>query len=101
PEIAKEDIASMCCDLNEQFGDHLFNPFLHLKGFDGNCDTPLKVLHVVLLGVSKYLLQHQMSSCTATKKEKIWGRWRSFNTSGLNIPPIQPKSMIQNFQSTM
>lgn len=40
-----------------------------------------------------------MGKCNSAEKETIWGRWKSFNTSGLNISPIQPKSMIQHFQS--
>lgn len=67
--------------------------------FDGHRDTPVEVLHIVLLGVAKYLLRHQMGKCNSAEKETIWGRWKSFNTSGLNISPIQPKSMIQHFQS--
>ncbi|KAH9813956.1 hypothetical protein DFH28DRAFT_835426, partial [Melampsora americana] len=77
----------------------LFNPFSQLKGFDGHCDTPAEVLHVILLGVGKYLMRNQMNSCSGSKKDSIQGRWRSFNTSGLNIPPIQPKTMIQHFMS--
>lgn len=54
---------------------------------------------MALLGSSKYFLRHQMDSFTSAEKEKIWGRWRAFNTSGLDIPAIQPKSMVQHFQS--
>ncbi|KAH9815040.1 hypothetical protein DFH28DRAFT_1166770 [Melampsora americana] len=97
--IKQSDIDRMCHDLNKEFGERLFNPFLRLKGFDGHKDTPVEILHVVLLGVGKYLLRHQMKNCSSGEKDKIHGRWRSFNTSGLNIPPIQPKTMIQHFQS--
>ncbi|KAH9822651.1 hypothetical protein DFH28DRAFT_1049925 [Melampsora americana] len=103
--LSKDDIADMCSELNEKFGQHLFNPFLRLKGefqvpcFNGHRDTPVEILHVVLLGIAKYLLRHQMNSCSPAEKDKLCGRWRSFDTLGLNIPPIQPKSMIQHFQS--
>ncbi|KAH9808088.1 hypothetical protein DFH28DRAFT_1198469 [Melampsora americana] len=78
--VSKEYIADMC-------------------RFNGHRDTPVEILHVVLLGIAKYLLRHQMNGCSSAEKDKLWGRWRSFDTSGLNIPPIQPKSMIQHFQS--
>lgn len=68
-------------------------------GFDGHRDTPVEILHVILLGVAKYLLQNRMQRCSAKEKNKIWGGWRSFNTSGLKVPPIQPKTMINHFLS--
>lgn len=40
-----------------------------------------------------------MEKCSAKEKEEIWGRWRSFNTAGLNIPPIQPRYMTTHFLS--
>ncbi|KAH9811046.1 hypothetical protein DFH28DRAFT_1131415 [Melampsora americana] len=97
--LSQAQITQLCSDLNEEFGERLFNPFLRLKGFNGHKDTPVEILHVMLLGVGKYLLQHQMKKCSAREKDSLQGRWRSFNTSGLNIPPIQPKTMIQYFQS--
>ncbi|KAH9812927.1 hypothetical protein DFH28DRAFT_1129296 [Melampsora americana] len=93
------EIQEICRGLNHDFGDRLFNPFLRLKGFDGHKHTPVEILHVVLLGVGKYLLRHQMQRSSATEKDKIRGRWRSFETAGLNIPKIQPKTMIAHFQS--
>lgn len=59
----------------------------------------MEILHVLLLGIAKYLMRHQMQNSSAREKNDIWGRWRSFNTSGLKIPPIQPKSMINHFLS--
>ncbi|KAH9812707.1 hypothetical protein DFH28DRAFT_1061525, partial [Melampsora americana] len=97
--MSSSSVEDICRDLNEQFQERLFNPFSRLKGFDGHCDTPVEVLHVILLGVGKYLMRNQMNSCSGSEKDSIRGRWRSFNTSGLNIPPIQPKTMIQHFMS--
>ncbi|KAH9819653.1 hypothetical protein DFH28DRAFT_886252, partial [Melampsora americana] len=97
--VSNQRTSEFCRELNAQFGERLFNPFLRLKGFDGHQNTPVEVLHVILLGVSKYLLRHQMQSTSTKEKNEVWGRWRSFDTSGLNIPRIQPKTMIQHFLS--
>ncbi|KAI7936764.1 hypothetical protein MJO28_015663 [Puccinia striiformis f. sp. tritici] len=35
--------------------NRLYNPFLYLLAFDGCQDTPVEILHVILLGVVKYL----------------------------------------------
>ncbi|KAH9818447.1 hypothetical protein DFH28DRAFT_1152318 [Melampsora americana] len=99
PDITKEDVAKLCKELNEIFQDRIFNPFIRLKGFDGHRDTPVEILHVVLLGVAKYLLRNRMQRCSAKEKNEIWGRWRSFNISGLNVPPIQPTTMINHLLS--
>ncbi|KAH9823364.1 hypothetical protein DFH28DRAFT_922254 [Melampsora americana] len=96
---SKEVVAKLFKDLNEALKDNLFNPFIRLKGFDGHCDTLVEILHVMLLGVAKYLLRNQMQQCSAKEKTEIWGRWRLFNTSGLKIPAIQPKTMITHFLS--
>ncbi|KAH9822523.1 hypothetical protein DFH28DRAFT_864089, partial [Melampsora americana] len=97
--LSNGDVSQLCRRLNEDFGEHLFNPFLRLKGFNGHLDTPVEMLHVILLGVTKYLLRNQMIRCSANEKSRISGRWRSFNSSGLNIPSIQPKTMINHFLS--
>ncbi|KAH9809084.1 hypothetical protein DFH28DRAFT_1225958 [Melampsora americana] len=99
PDITKEDVAKLCKELNEVFQDRIFNPFIWLKGFDGHRDTPVEILHVVLLGVAKYLLRNRMQRCSAKEKNEIWGHWRSFNILGLNVPPIQPTTMINHFLS--
>ncbi|KAH9817967.1 hypothetical protein DFH28DRAFT_926165 [Melampsora americana] len=31
PTLSREDVAKMCCDLKDAYGEHLFNPFLQLK----------------------------------------------------------------------
>ncbi|KAH9808346.1 hypothetical protein DFH28DRAFT_936321 [Melampsora americana] len=40
--VSVEQISTFCDDLNGQFGDRLFNPFLQLKGFNGHRDTPVE-----------------------------------------------------------
>ncbi|KAI9626747.1 hypothetical protein KEM48_010212 [Puccinia striiformis f. sp. tritici PST-130] len=66
--------------------DKLFNTFLELEGFDGVQDTPVEVLHVALLGFKK-------------QKAELVGRLQSFNTQGLNIPPIHASGMIKHIKS--
>ncbi|KAH9817521.1 hypothetical protein DFH28DRAFT_1155633 [Melampsora americana] len=93
-------VQEICQKLDDEVGDHLFNPMLCLKGFNGHLDTPVEILHVVLLGIVKYLFRDEMkmigSMKTGTEKyAELSARWRSFNTKGLKIPPIQPNTLIQ------
>ncbi|KAI8458285.1 hypothetical protein BY996DRAFT_8385499 [Phakopsora pachyrhizi] len=77
--------------LHEERTQQLFNPFFELKGFDGHKDTPVEVLHVVLLGILKYLYPN--------KKEELIARLQSFDTNNLNIQPIKSKYLIQHYSS--
>ncbi|KAH9818305.1 hypothetical protein DFH28DRAFT_888068, partial [Melampsora americana] len=99
PAYTKEEVQSIFDNLNQDFGERLFNPFLRLKGFEGHRDTPVETLHVILLGVVKYLFRDAMDNMPASCLPSILARWKSFDTSGLSIPPIQPKTMTQFYQS--
>ncbi|KAH9807092.1 hypothetical protein DFH28DRAFT_1153434 [Melampsora americana] len=99
-----EQVEKLCHDLIAEFGDRLFNPMLRLKGFNGHLDTPVEILHVVLLGIAKYLYRDSMKDLGNIKVgskmyNDLSGRWRSVNTKGLNVPPIQPNVFVSFYQS--
>ncbi|OAV95884.1 hypothetical protein PTTG_26547 [Puccinia triticina 1-1 BBBD Race 1] len=74
----------------------LFNSFFRVPDFDGCTDTPVKVLHVFLLGVVKYLVRDLMGRMKAAQLRLIEGRYRAFNTTGLNIPSLSPYYMAKH-----
>ncbi|KAH9807622.1 hypothetical protein DFH28DRAFT_914221, partial [Melampsora americana] len=98
-EYSNEEVAQMFDNLNNEFGEHLFNPFLRLEGFEGHLDTPVEILHVVLLGVVKYLFRDAMDNLPESALPSVMARWKSFDPQGLNIPPIQPKTMTHFYHS--
>ncbi|KAI8458273.1 hypothetical protein BY996DRAFT_4577407, partial [Phakopsora pachyrhizi] len=85
--------------LHEERTQQLFNPFFELKGFDGHLDTPVEVLHVVLLGILKYLYCDLIGGLSANKKEELIARLKSFATNNLNIQPLKAKYLIQHYSS--
>ncbi|POW08122.1 hypothetical protein PSTT_07747 [Puccinia striiformis] len=85
--------------LEDQTPHRKKNPWLKLLSFDGTKDTPVEVLHVILLGPVKYLWRDFMGRITPTQLPQLEARWRAFNTDGLNIPPIQPRYMIAHWKS--
>ncbi|KAI8455747.1 hypothetical protein BY996DRAFT_4636994 [Phakopsora pachyrhizi] len=85
--------------INEERKQQLFNPFFELKGFDGHKDTPVEVLHVVLLGILKYLYRDLIGGLSASKKDELIARLQSFDTSNLNIQPIKAKYLVQHYSS--
>ncbi|KAH9811537.1 hypothetical protein DFH28DRAFT_900388 [Melampsora americana] len=88
------EIIALCERFESHFGDHLFNPFLRLLGFDGHLDTPVESLHVILLGVTKYLYRDMIANLSPAQLNSVQGRWQAFQTDGLNIAPIQPRNMV-------
>ncbi|KAI9619107.1 hypothetical protein KEM48_006386 [Puccinia striiformis f. sp. tritici PST-130] len=85
--------------IEDQIPHRKKNPWLKLLSFDGTKDTPVEVLHVILLGPVKYLWRDFMGRITPSQLPQLEARWRAFNTDGLNIPPIQPRYMIAHWKS--
>ncbi|PLW43950.1 hypothetical protein PCASD_06496 [Puccinia coronata f. sp. avenae] len=79
--------------------DRIFNPFLKLKGFDGTRDTPVEHLHVVLLGVVKYLVQDFMTSLKGKQLKQLEAAWQAFNIDSLNISSIQANYLVHHYLS--
>ncbi|OAV92820.1 hypothetical protein PTTG_04927 [Puccinia triticina 1-1 BBBD Race 1] len=77
----------------------LYNPILELIGFDGVLDTPVEVLHVVLLGAVKYLARDLVSGVSDSDRTELIGRLEGFNCSGLNIESFKPKYLIKHIKS--
>ena len=73
--------------------------FFDFSGFDGVKDTPVEILHVVLLGFVKYLARDLHENLTESQKEEAAGRLNSFNTEHLNIPPINAKALLTHIKS--
>ncbi|KAI0628275.1 hypothetical protein C8Q77DRAFT_1068295 [Trametes polyzona] len=74
------------------------NPIWRIRELDAHQDTPVEVLHVVLLGFVKYfwrdLVQGQLKN-KATAKELLITRLSSLDVSGLGISPLSGKTLVQ------
>lgn len=70
-----------------------------LIGLNPHSDTPVEILHVVLLGFLKYFWRDAISRLTDTNKEVLIARLDSFVTSGLGIPRISGKTLVQYCRS--
>lgn len=81
---------------------HLRSFFVHtdasLPGLDPNQDTPVEILHVILLGFVKYfwrdLVQNQLKT-SAAQKSLLVTRLNSFDVSGLGISPLAGHTLVQ------
>ncbi|PLW49893.1 hypothetical protein PCANC_07137 [Puccinia coronata f. sp. avenae] len=84
-------------DLN--YPNCLYNPFLTLEGFDGVLDTPVEILHVVLLGVVKYLARDNISKLKEKEKSILIGRLDSLNCLSMNFDWIKGNYLIKHIKS--
>ncbi|KAJ7812979.1 hypothetical protein B0H14DRAFT_3112205 [Mycena olivaceomarginata] len=69
--------------------DRIYSPFLTMKGFDPTKDTPIELLHTILLRVVKYIWHVSHISWSPEQKAD------STNTDGLSIHAIQANYIMQ------
>ncbi|KAF7311326.1 hypothetical protein MKEN_01034300 [Mycena kentingensis (nom. inval.)] len=95
PSRSSADIAQELHQwLTEQPGDKI-NPLLDFSGLDPHRDTPVEILHTILLGIVKYVW-HMLHTSWSAKEHDIFAiRLQSTDTDGLTIPPIRAAYMLQ------
>ncbi|KAL1669170.1 hypothetical protein GGF50DRAFT_21913, partial [Schizophyllum commune] len=69
--------------IRAEMPDDIFSPVLRLEEFDPTRDTPVEILHVVLLGFVKYFWRDAVSRQSDYSKEILVGRINSFDTASL------------------
>ncbi|THH26571.1 hypothetical protein EUX98_g7617 [Antrodiella citrinella] len=74
------------------------SPVWRIRGLDPHSDTPVEILHVVLLGFVKYLwrdvVQNQLKN-QDQKKADLASRLSSFDVTGLGISPLAGQTLVQ------
>ncbi|KAL1711382.1 hypothetical protein EV715DRAFT_215384, partial [Schizophyllum commune] len=95
-KVQKEaDVASLLSTLPDAF--HMINPLCRLKELDGHADTPVEILHVILLGIVKYfwrdIIVHRLSNA---KKEILKARLESFDVRGLGLSPLSGDALVDH-----
>ncbi|KAJ7062516.1 hypothetical protein C8F01DRAFT_986105 [Mycena amicta] len=95
PSRKADDIATeLRAWLAEQPGDKI-NPLLDFSGLDPNRDTPVEILHTILLGIIKYVWHLLHTSWSSSQQDLFAVRLQSTDTDGLTIPPIRAAYMMQ------
>lgn len=108
-----DEVKTMLQELRAELPGDLFNPVLSISGidvslcqllsadkyqpldFDPNSDSPVEILHVVLLGVVKYWWRDAVSRQSSKGKELLKTRLSSVDVAGLNISPLRGHTLVQ------
>ncbi|KAJ7253007.1 hypothetical protein B0H12DRAFT_1017789 [Mycena haematopus] len=81
--------------LDAQPGDKM-NPLLDIAGLDPSQDTPVELLHTILLGVIKYIWHYMNTSRWSDEDRHLLAiRLQSTDLTGLTVPPVRAGYMIQ------
>ncbi|PBK87892.1 hypothetical protein ARMGADRAFT_1047540 [Armillaria gallica] len=80
--------------LKDQLGDKI-NLLLDIPGLDPSQDTPVEILHTVLLGIIKYVWHMLNTPLTDAQCNLIAIHLQSTDIDGLTIPPLQAGYMMQ------
>ncbi|KAJ7193158.1 hypothetical protein GGX14DRAFT_537656 [Mycena pura] len=95
PGKSNEEVAdAMRAWFAEQPGDKV-NPLLDISGLDPNRDTPVEILHTILLGIVKYAWHALHTSWSAKEQDLFAVRLQSTDIDGLTVPPIRAAYMMQ------
>lgn len=77
---------------------HVILKLISGEGLDAHSDTPVEILHVVLLGYLKYfwndVMKNQLKK-NSKKKEILAARLSSFDVSGLGLSPLPGHTLVK------
>ncbi|KZT19673.1 hypothetical protein NEOLEDRAFT_1158985 [Neolentinus lepideus HHB14362 ss-1] len=82
-------------EYREQLPKELYNPCLQISDFDPSQDSPVEILHVVLLGVVKYWWRDAVSRQNSKGKEELKTRLSSFDTAGVTSSCLRGHTLVQ------
>ncbi|KAJ7025042.1 hypothetical protein C8F04DRAFT_1046840 [Mycena alexandri] len=95
PGRSAEDIkAELKTWFDAQPGDKV-NPLLDIAGLDPTRDTPVEILHTILLRIIKYVWYILHSGWTDAQRDLFVIRLQSTDLDGLTVPPIRAAYMMQ------
>ncbi|RDB16192.1 hypothetical protein Hypma_003108 [Hypsizygus marmoreus] len=91
---SKEEKEKAMREIRRSFPPNITSPVWRIKDFDPHSDTPVEILHVILLGFVKYFWRDAIHRLKADQKDILISRLSSFDTSGLNVPALSGSTLV-------
>ncbi|KAJ3781388.1 hypothetical protein GGU10DRAFT_277639 [Lentinula aff. detonsa] len=91
------DIENSLCTWADESSDKIYNSFAYTRGkqcFDPAKDTPVEILHTILLGVVKYVWHFSHTTWKPNQKELYSHRLQATDTHGLTINAIRANYIV-------
>ncbi|EIN08604.1 hypothetical protein PUNSTDRAFT_28808, partial [Punctularia strigosozonata HHB-11173 SS5] len=88
------EVAAALQAIRNSFPDNIFNPALMVDDFDPHVDSPVELLHVVLLGVVKYWWRDAVSRQDSEGRKQLIARINSVAAGGLGIKPPDGRILV-------
>ncbi|KAJ7495328.1 hypothetical protein FB451DRAFT_1387366 [Mycena latifolia] len=95
PNLDSAEIVTQLMDWVKASESTIYNPFLSMMGFDVAKDTPIEILHTILLGILKYAWHTTHTSWNPANKATYTQRLQATDTVGLSIPSIRADYIMQ------
>ncbi|KAL6301292.1 hypothetical protein BKA93DRAFT_819090 [Sparassis latifolia] len=95
PGRSSESIADQLAEWLKTETAQPFNILLTISTLDPTQDTPVELLHTILLGLVKYYWHSLHTSWTEANQDLFTLRLQATDIQGLNIPPIRASYIIQ------
>ncbi|KAJ6632545.1 hypothetical protein B0H10DRAFT_1938140 [Mycena sp. CBHHK59/15] len=95
PDHSDHDIQEELVQWTLDNRDKIYSAFLTMKGFDPMKDTPVEILHTILLGIVKYIWHISHTAWTPEQKRTYSFRLQSTATDGLSIHVIRANYIMQ------
>ncbi|KAI9061285.1 hypothetical protein FKP32DRAFT_1654775 [Trametes sanguinea] len=90
-----DDVQRELVEWVDKHEDEVYNPCFMLPGLDPTTDTPIEILHTILLGIVKYTWHGTHTSWDAKQKALYAQRLQATSTAGLSVDAIRAKYIMQ------
>ncbi|KAI5983321.1 hypothetical protein EDC04DRAFT_2874144 [Pisolithus marmoratus] len=81
----------------DRYTEAFMSPVWRIKGLDPHQETPVEILHVILLGFLKYFWHDAISRLNDAQKVELQVQLASFDITGLGIPPLAGQTLVAPF----
>ncbi|KAK7438400.1 hypothetical protein VKT23_018013 [Stygiomarasmius scandens] len=81
--------------LLEGFPDNISSPIWRIRDLDPHCDTPVEILHVILLGFVKYFWRDAIGRVNDDQKATLTTRLSSLNVDGLDLSSLAGTTLVK------